>query len=411
MRILQANKFFYPKGGADRYFLDLADALKAAGHEVAVFAMEDERNISSPYAKYFVPKVEFNGGGFRDGLRIPGRMIYSLKAKRRFAREIEDFKPDVIHVHNIYHQLSPSILDAAKEKGIPVIMHLHDYKLVCPNYRLFTKGRYCRQCLDKKSYRPCIKNDCYGSCLKSSLAALEMTIHHKWLHIYEKDIDLLIAPSEFMRRLAIEGGWPEEKVVTIYNPAPQAAGNTTGDKAEKDHLLYFGRLVPEKGITSLIEVAIRSGHKLRIAGDGPEENNIKEKFKEEISGGQVELLGRLSGKPLRDEIAEARAVVFPSIWPENMPLALMEALSAGKIVIASRIGGMPEIVDGKTNGFLFEAGNIESLIEAITAVYSLDKEREGQIKAQAVKTAAKHDPGVHLQNILKIYTKLAKKSG
>lgn len=408
MRVLQANKFFYAKGGADKYFMDLTAALNAAGHETAVFAMADPRNLESPYSKYFVSPVEFNGGGLKDKLKIPGRMIYSLEAKRRFARELDDFKPDIVHIHNIYHQLSPSILKAAKERNIPIVMHLHDYKLICPNYRLFTKNNFCRQCLDKKSYWPCFYNNCYGSRAASFLTALEMTIHHKWLHIYEKNIDFLIAPSEFMRRLVIETGWPEDKIMTIYNPAPKISENLT---AEKDYLLYFGRLAPEKGISDLIEAAKESGRELHIAGAGPEKENIQKRFASEISSGQIKLLGQLSGESLHDEISQARAIVFPSIWPENMPLALLESLAQGKLIIASRVGGLPEIIKDKENGFLFTAGDIKGLKESIETIFNLAPEELKQIKIKAQKSAQELDPDVHLQKILKIYSKLAKKSG
>lgn len=427
MRILQVNKFYYPKGGADKYFLDLTKALNAAGHKTAVFAMADPRNLESPYSKYFAPPVEFNGGGLKDKLKIPGRMIYSREAKRKFARELDDFKPDIVHVHNIYHQLSPSILEAAKARGIPVVMHLHDYKLICPNYRLFTKGHICRKCLDKKSYLPCLINNCYKSYLQSSLAALEMTIHHKWLHIYEKNLDFLIAPSEFMRRLMIESGWPAEKIITIYNPAPkvsEALLNTEdgllkndyqNDYPEEDYLLYFGRLAPEKGINDLAQAVksgdSRSGQKLHIVGEGPEEKTIRTEFGSEIKSGQIKLLGRLTGQPLNAEIAKARAVVFPSIWPENMPLALLESLAQRKIIIASRVGGLPEIIKDKENGFLFKAGDIKELEAVIKAVRELKPETKRNIGLRAGESARILDPDSHLTKILQIYSKLAKKSG
>lgn len=427
MRILQVNKFYYPKGGADKYFLDLTKALNAAGHETAVFAMADPRNLESSYSKYFAAAVEFNGGGLKDKLKIPGRMIYSREAKRKFARELDDFKPDIVHVHNIYHQLSPSILEAAKARGVPVVMHLHDYKLICPNYRLFTKGHICRKCLDKKNYWPCLFNNCYQSYSRSFLATLEMTIHHKWLHIYEKNLDLLIAPSEFMRRLVIESGWPEEKIITVYNPAPKISDEflNTGDGllkndyqndySEEDYLLYFGRLAPEKGISDLAQAVKstggRNGQKLHVVGEGPEEKNIRTEFGPEIKSGQIKLLGRLGGQPLNDEITKARAVVFPSIWPENMPLALLESLAQGKIVIASRVGGLPEIIKDKENGFLFKAGDIKELEAVIKAVRELKPEAKRNIEFRARESARILGPDSHLAKILQIYLKLAKKSG
>lgn len=413
MRILQANKFFYPKGGADKYFLDLTAALKKAGHETAVFAMANPKNLESPDAKYFVSQVEFNGGSLKDKLKVPGRMIYSLEAKRKFTQEINDFRPDIVHVHNIYHQLSPSILKAAKSKGIPVVMHLHDYKLICPNYRLFTNNEFCRRCLDKKSYWPCFFNNCYQSYPKSFLASLEMTIHHKFWHIYQKNIDMLIAPSEFMRNLVIDSGWPADKIITVYNPAKLVDSDIQpGDPSfpEEDYLLYFGRLSSEKGITDLVKAASATGKTLHLIGSGPERKNIRQTFKQEIKAGRLKLLGRLGGGFLAAEISRARAIVIPSTWPENMPLTLLESLSQAKLVIASRIGGIPEIIKDGENGFLFEAGNIQNLEETIKKVYGLAPDIRQKIKQKALETAQIFDPKRHLQEIIKIYSKLAKKS-
>ncbi len=423
MRILQANKFFYPKGGADKYFMALTASIKAAGHETAVFAMKDTRNLKSPDSKYFVSAVEFNGGTLKDKLKVPGRMIYSREAKRKFAQELDDFKPDIIHIHNIYHQISPSILDAAKERKIPVVMHLHDYKLICPNYRLFTQGKFCRRCIDQKSFYPAITHNCYGSIPSSILASVEMTIHHKWLHIYEKNVDLLIAPSEFMRRLVIDSGWPARKIVTVYNPAPEVddeilrvrcpknEGTLLEDAIceEGDHLLYFGRLAPEKGIHHLFSSMRNTGRNLHLAGEGSEEQGIRRKFETEIQSGQLKLLGQLSNGALHDVIAKARAVVFPSVWPENMPLSLLESLAQGKMVIASRVGGMPEIIKHGHNGFLFEAGNQADLEKVIQKVYDLNPQEDLKIRTAAIKTAKKLNPQSHLKHILEIYSKLAKK--
>lgn len=430
MRILQVNKFYYPHAGADKYFLDLTAALKAAGQETAVFAMTSPRNLKSPDAKYFVSEVKLRGGGLKDQLKIPGR-IYNFEAKRKFARELDDFKPDIIHIHNIYHQISPSILNAAKKKKIPVIMHLHDYSLICPNYHLYSHGHYCQKCIDQKNYWPCFYNNCYDSLYKSFGAALETTIHHKWLHIYEKNIDLLIAPSEFMRRLVIESGWPEEKMITIYNPAPPVAEEfiknpneyiAKNENQEEDYLLYFGRFAAEKGIDSLIQAVsgvdknqnLRTDNpkiKLHLAGAGPEEKKIRANFAPEIKNGLIKFVGQLSGQPLKNEVAQARAVVFPSVWPENMPLALLESLAQGKIVIASRVGGLPEIIKDKINGFLFAAGDIKELETVIKTVYELKPETLKKIKLKALERAQGLNPDDHLDKILKIYSKLAKKSG
>lgn len=379
MRILQVNKFHYPRGGADKYYLELGEALEKAGHKVAYFSMRHPKNIPSSWDRYFVSRLSFNEGGIKDKLKAPGRIIYSLEAKSKFKKLVLDFKPDIIHIHNIYHQLSPSILDVAKKYKIPVVMHLHDYKLICPNYQLFCRGQICEAC-KKDKYFNCVYRRCFKNSLSQSLlAALEMTIHHKWLKIYKKNISLFIAPSNFMKNKVVEYGWDEKKIRVVYNSfsaSLSASQEELRSKKEGDYLFYFGRLSLEKGLSALIKAATLSKQNLKIAGVGPCYEDLK---KLAISlNAPVEFLGFKTGEKLKKLIMEARAVVLPSIWYENMPLSLLEALSLKTIVIASLQGGMPEIIKPGYNGLLFEAGNVNDLATKIKELsnYNLKKMRE-----------------------------------
>lgn len=382
MRILQVNKFYYPKGGADKYFLDLESALKKNGHEVAVFAMQDQRNLPSPFSKYFVSNFDFNNLNWRQKIAAPGRIIYSQEARRKFRCLVEDFRPDIIHIHNIYHQISPSILDVARDYKIPVIMHLHDYKLICPNYSLFANGKPCEDCLPNK-YFNCVRNRCFKNSLwKSLLVATEMYIHHRVLKIYERNITAFIAPSLFMKNKVAEPGWPAEKISVIINPYPQANEEENNKATEKkDYLLCFGRLSQEKGIDVLIKAAKNSRLPIKIAGSGPEEENLKQ-LSEEI-GSPVEFLGFQKGVDLNKLIKEAKAVIIPSISYDNMPLSLLEAMHLEKVVIASKIGGIPEIITDRVNGLLFEPGNSDDLASKILYLNNLSKEEITNLEKSA----------------------------
>lgn len=372
MRILQVNKFFYERGGADKYFLNLSRALEEAGHEVAFFSMVHPNNHPTPFSSYFVSRISFNEGGWLDKFKAPGRIIYSLEAKRKFKKLVLDFKPDIIHIHNIYHQISPSILDVAGKYKIPVVMHLHDYKLVCPNYQLFVNGKICEACKQRKYYK-CFKKRCFKkSPAKSLLATIEMYFHHSILKIYKKHINCFIAPSVFIKNKIEEFGWLPSKIKVILNPfSSNLKTGEKGDLTEKeDYLLYFGRLSPEKGLEMLIKAAAISNSRLKFAGSGQDEDRLK-KIAEEYKV-DAEFLGFKSGEELRLLILKARAVVIPSLWYENMPLSLLEALSLGKIVIASNIGGMPEIIKNGENGLLFNPGDINDLSNKIKLLDSLD---------------------------------------
>jgi len=411
MRILQVNKFNYRRGGAEVYFLWLQKVLVDLGHEVAVFSMHHPQNEKSDWEKYFVSRVSFNEGGVWEKLRAAGRMLYSFEAARKFDRLLTDFKPDIIHCHNIYHHISPSILRVAKKRNIPVVMHLHDYKLIAPNYTLYDHGEICYAGIDK-NYWDCVKKNCFYSYSHSFLAYLEMTLHHKIFHFYEQGLALAIAPSQFMHDLVVKSGWPINKITTLINPAPNVIPQNVSDNdissASEPYLLYFGRFVPEKGVDDLLAVSKTNGFKLHLAGAGPEEAVLKTNYATEISQGQFQFLGHLSKEEIAKEIKMATVVVMPSRWLENMPFALLETLAYGQIIIASKIGGFTEIIQDGINGFLFEAGNKDKLQEKINSVFSFNREDRNNIISKALETVAKLKQSEHLAVLVNIYLKLVK---
>lgn len=407
MKILQVNQYYYPRGGADKYFLDLSAALEKAGHSVAIFAMNHPKNIDSKYKQYFVSRISFNKSNLIDKLKTSSRVLYSLETKRKFSKLLDDFKPDIIHVHNIYHHLSPSLLDAAKKKGIPVVMHLHDYKLICPNHMLFTKGHYCEKCL-KNNYYECVKNRCVKNSLPGSLlASLEMYFHHNILKIYENNVNIFIAPSQFMKDTVVRFGQNEKKIEVIYNPHNlDNLGSKEAPNIFENYFLSFGRLSEEKGLRNLIEAASKTQQKILIAGIGPEEEKLK-KISRDLKA-PVEFIGLKNSNELIGLIKEAKSVVIPSVWAENMPLSLMEALSLNKIIIAAEIGGLTEIIKDQVNGFLFKPGDSTDLAEKINFVNMLSIEMIKTIEAAAGESAKLFSAEKNLKAMLEIYNRLIK---
>ena len=405
MKILQVNKFNYPRGGADKYFLDLTEALKATGHEVAVFSMQHPNNLKSDWEKYFVSRLSFNENlNIFNRLRMIMRVIYSFEAKRKFKALINDFQPDIVHLHNIYHHISPSILDVCRQKKIKVVMHLHDYKLVCPNHTMFVKGKHCQKCRGHR-YFNCVKNRCLkDSFFASALVALEMFIHHRVLKIYEKNISLFISPSKYLRDVCLDFSWPESKFRVIYNSySNKLKENTDLDNLSitEDYLLYFGRLGAEKGISTLIKALKNNHENLKIVGEGEELEKLKLAAKD--LGRRVEFLGYKEGKELGALIKSAKAIVMPSIWPENMPLSLLEAMSLSKVVIASAVGGFPEIITDTKSGFLFQAGSSDALNEKIELLKSSDLVAIGR---EASLRVANLSPENNLEGVIKVYREL-----
>jgi glycosyltransferase involved in cell wall biosynthesis len=402
MKILLVNKFNFLQGGADKYFLDSAEWFKEQGHEVAKFCMTHPKNNSDKYEKYFVSYVDNRQPGIINKLRYAFRVIYSFEAKKKFEALIRDFKPDIIHYHNIYHQLSPSILSVAKKYKIPTVMHLHDYKLISANYNLFSNGHisfdgtapYYYRCFTKKSFK--------NSYLKSLIVTIEMYLHHTILHSFEKNIDQYIASSYFMKKMCVRFGVPEKKIAVLYNFIVKKPGDIS---PPGDYLLYFGRLSPEKGVEVVLRGLSLSKTKPRllIAGSGPLENNLKELADSlEVP---VSFLGYLEQADLQVLIKGAGAIIIPSLWYENMPFVMLEAMSYGKIVIASRIGGTAEVIVDGENSLVFPTGDSHVLAEKIDSLKTIDSEMIARNAQKSVSHLTLED---NCKILMGIYQKMVK---
>ncbi|MEI6835811.1 MAG: glycosyltransferase [Candidatus Falkowbacteria bacterium] len=395
LKIIQVNKFFYAKGGADKYFLTLIDKLSELDIEVVPFAMADPRNIDSSWNRYFSENIDYHQP--KNVWKMALRLIWNREAAKKFGQLLDETKPDLVHAHNIYHQLSPAILLEAKKRKIPVIMTLHDYKLICPNYLMFSHGKPCNKCL-KGNYLHCLTSNCYNSYPRSALAVLETYLHNKVWHTYQNNVDLFISPSEYLKQMMISAGWPADKIRVLINPAP-----TYKETSDGQNLLYFGRLAVEKGVDVLLRALKLTNEKLDIVGTGPEETNLKLLTKELGLADRVAFHGNQAGENLEEFKRIAKAVILPSVWAENMSLVLLESLAYGKLIIASASGGTPELIKDGETGWLFSPGNFQELAQKIKELNQLSPEKRkimtGLIKDKIVPLELKN----HLNSLIDIY--------
>lgn len=385
MKILQINKFYYLRGGSEKYLFDLSTALKKQGHEVMEFSVRDSRNWPSKYEKYFTDASKFD----RFSISAALKFIYNQQAVSQLKKLIADEKPDIAHLHNIAHQLTPAIIKVLKEAGVPIVQTLHDYKLVCPNYRLFTENKQCERCFGGRYYN-CLTHTCMkNSRAKSLLATIEAYWNNGIKNYYNK-VDLFVAPSQFMADTVSRSGVSMERVKVIYNFTDYESAPTC---EQGDYLLYFGRLSDEKGIETLVRAMARlPKEKLVITGFGELYKKLDLLIQELNLQNRVTLVGQKQGEDLNKLIDKSKAVVFPSVWPENMPIALIEAMRRCKLVIASRVGGMPELVIDQKTGLLFESGNIDDLvltIEKLRRLPVLEIAKQGNKEVEAL-TSEKH---------------------
>ncbi|HDQ22541.1 MAG TPA: glycosyltransferase family 1 protein [Candidatus Uhrbacteria bacterium] len=405
MKILMINKFFYRRGGSEAYMLALIELLKKNSHQVIEFSMQDEKNEPSEYADFFIKNIDFSKReGFIKDLKKAFCLLYSFAAKNKLEALIAQEKPDVAHLHNFNFQLTPSILSVLKKHKIPVVWTMHDYHAICPNYRLFTQGQVCERCKVYRYYNcykfRCLKNDK----AMSFLAMLEMYLHKIILKSYDK-IDIFISPSRFLADKVKQWGIKPDKVKHLYNFID--LDNFQPISEHGDGLVYFGRLSEEKGLLTLLEAMKGLGKiNLSLIGEGPQKEQILD-YIEKNKLNNVYLLGYKKGLELYDLIKKSRLVIMPSIWHENNPISVLEAFALAKPVIASDLGGLPELVENSKTGYLFKAGQADDLKNKIKSVYN-DAEACLKLGKNARRKAEKISSGqAHLAEILQIYKNIA----
>lgn len=398
-RILIVNKFYYRRGGDCICTLNLERLLKAKGHDVAIFAMQFPENLPSAWQQYWPGEISFNGGAGALARSMQRTFGYG-DVRKLFLRMLNDFRPDVVHLNNIHSYLSPIVGKLAHDFGAKVVWTLHDYKLICPVYTCTRDGKPCELCFNNKI------NVLSHRCMKGSLAASGIA----WLEALrwnrkrlEKSTDLFICPSQFMAQKLEQAGYAKDKIASLTNfVAPEmiesyADSNPDGKRGE--YYCYVGRLSEEKGIGTLLEAAANLPYKLKVAGGGPMEEDLKNRYGNHPN---IEFMGHLGGEEVRALLNGAKFSVIPSEWYENNPLSVIESLCAGTPVVGARIGGIPELVaDG--NGMTFESGNRASLTKAISDAMTATFDNKA-IQSRAMK---KFSPDSHYSKLIELYSRIS----
>jgi glycosyltransferase involved in cell wall biosynthesis len=418
MVVLQINKFFWMKGGAERYFFSVSEELERLGHGVIHFSMDHPSNRPSPYAHYFVSNKDYDSpaGGVRT-LTHAASFIRSREAARRIRQLVRDHRPDVAHLHNTYHQLTPSIIAALDEAGVPVVMTLHDYKLICPNYCHFASGEYCYRCRGGRFHQALVTRCSGGSLARSALLSAE-AYWQRWTGVYGR-VRRFIAPSRFMRARVAEAagnvGIDAERVTYLPSfcpPTGAAAGTglSDADRAVLDglpqsYVLYFGRLGEEKGLNSLLDAVSRlPGVPFVICGDGPQRSALEQAVGER-SLDNVQFTG-YANKPLLElVVARAAVSVLPAIWPENAPFTVIEAAAAGVPQVVSDMGGLPEMAE-IVSGLVFRHGDGADLAEKIDGLLSEPAGARARGDEGRQAALAYFDKDRHMQSLMEIYNEV-----
>ncbi|MDA9404487.1 hypothetical protein XH79_37870 [Bradyrhizobium sp. CCBAU 45389] len=365
MKVLFANKFLFRNGGSEVVMFDEMELMRSRNVDVVEFSMNDDRNVPSRFQSYFVSQKSYRTASRSDKLKSALSFVHSPEAVANITRLIRDEDPNILHCHNIYHQLTPSIITAAARQSVPVVLTLHDYKPVCPVYTQLSNGLVCTRCADG-AFEAVLTQRCADRSLGRSALLWAEARYHALAGSYHR-VDKFIAPSKFMYH-AIVRRFGADKVVHIPNGID--ASRIEVSAHDEGYVLCFGRLSAEKGVETLLQAhaADHGAWRLVIAGTGP----LLEEFRRKYPA--AEFRGHLTGTDLARTIAGAALIAVPSEWHENNPLSILEAMAHGKPIVASRIGGIPELVRDGTTGLLFGPGNGSQLSEKIGALLA-DRDR------------------------------------
>ena len=405
MKILMANKFLYPRAGAETYMLTLAEELMSHGHEVKFFGMEHPENYY-PNKSICVKEINFsaNNNVVKTLSNIVNTAIDTVSGthKKNLNNFLTNYKPDIIHAHNIYNQISPRVFSSVIKK-YPVVMTIHDFKPVCPSYNCFVNSATCTSCLTGKYYN-CIIKKCVQKSLGKSILAAISAYYNKRMKTYKNCYSAYISPSVFLKELMVRSGINTDKIKVVKN----IASGVKAFSSPGDSILYAGRLCEEKGVKTLIDAYSLLGSNsvpLKIAGSGPDEEYLKNYAKAK----QVDVvwLGKIPPEKVKEELKNCLLTVTPSIWFENCSISILESLVSGRICIASDSGGNPELIEDEKNGWVFSAGNSHELYKCLKYALSISNEKVIKMSKYAYKNSnEKYSKIRHVGEVIKVYEEL-----
>jgi glycosyltransferase involved in cell wall biosynthesis len=368
--LLSVNNYHYRRGGAEAVFLDHNDLFRDLGWNVVPFSMEHPENEPTKWDEYFVDEIEF---GRRYSLPRKAlnafKITHSFEASRKMQKLVDQIQPQVSHLHNIYHHISPSVLFTLKKNGIPSVLTLHDLKIACPAYKMLTHDGVCERCKGGNLVNV-VKHRCVKDSRVTSSVIFMETMVQRLIGSYSSNVDVFVVPSRFYLEKFVEWGWDRDRFQHIPNFVDVDRFQYCDEIGEG--FVFAGRLGPEKGLRTLVDAAAQAGVKLKIVGTGPLEEELKAIA--ESHGADITFYGYRSGEELQKLIKSSKALVLPSEWYENAPISLLEAYSLGRPVIGADIGGIPELIRPGQTGEIFESGNTEGLAEVLAAFNELSSD-------------------------------------
>lgn len=385
MKILLAHNYYQLRGGEDVVFEQEKCLLEHAGNEVITYCRSN---------------CEVEGVSGLQRLALVRRMIWAADTEREFGRLLARERPDIVHVHNTFFMLSPSVYGACHAHGIPVVQTLHNFRLMCPSATLFRDGDVCEECLNHGPWKG-VYHGCYRGSRPATAAVSLMLASNRFWGTWHKLVTVYIALTDFGRNKFIAGGLPADKITVkphFVSPDPGNGGQ------QGEYGLYVGRLAREKGIATLLRAWRRLPRQyiLHIVGEGPERERLEIQTRQ-LGLLNVQFRGHLSHKDTIAVVKRARFLIVPSAWYETFGMCIVEAFACGVPVICSRLGAMQELVSDHRTGLHFTSRDHDDLSEKINWAWLHPHEMNSMGRQARSEYEQKYTPERNYQILMEIY--------
>jgi glycosyltransferase involved in cell wall biosynthesis len=385
MKIMTVHNYYQEAGGEDVVFESEKRLLENAGHTVV------------PYVR---SNMELKDASFLDTAAIVPRMVWSSKTRHEFAAILEAESPDIVHVHNTFMVISPSIYSACSERGIPVVQTLHNFRLLCPGGSFFRDGMICEECVDHNLLRS-VSHSCYRNSKGATAGVALMLAFHRALDTWRTSVTRFIVLTEFAKKKFVAAGFPPEKIVVKPNFADPAPCERDG---AGEYAVYVGRLSDVKGLRILLDAwrKLPTQYSLLIVGDGPERAALEAQAREwQLTG--ISFRGRLSRNDVIETIKGARFLILPSKVYEGFPMCIVESFACGTPVLCSRLGGLADIVEDQSTGLHFNPGDAEDLAGKVEWAWNHPPELARMGRAARAKYETEYTAEKNLAQLIGIY--------
>jgi len=385
MKIVLVHNTYREAGGEDVVFESERRLLERAGHSV------------TPYVR---SNKELQDESLITRIAIVPRMLWSSHARHEFAAILDRLRPDIVHVHNTFMRITPSIYSACAERAVPVVQTLHNFRLLCPGGNFFRDGMICRECVDQNLLQS-VRHACYRDSRGATAAVALMVAFHRTLKTYEKSVARFITLTKFAKQEFVSAGFPPDKFVV----KPNFADEDPLQRTEKgDYALFVGRLMDNKGPRILLNAWKRlcGRYPLHIVGDGPDRQSLEAEARESRLS-EVSFRGRIPRDAVIQAIKGARFIIVPSLLYEGFPMCIVESFACGTPVLCSRLGGLTEIVEDHVTGLHFKPGDAADLASTVEWAWNHPSELERMGHAARAEYETKYTAEKNYLCLLDIY--------